>query len=260
MELPRNSFKAMLATAPVFGCWVGLGNAYSAELIATTGFDWLVIDGEHAPNTLLSILDQLRAVEPYRSAPIVRSVNRDPVLIKQLLDIGARTLMVPMVDTPEQAAAIVAAMRYAPGGMRGMAAGAIRADRWGSIAGYADHAEESLCLVAQIESRAGVENAAAIAGTDGVDAVFVGPYDLSNNLGHRGDLNHADVQTAITQVLTAVHAAGKAAGILAPVDTDADRYAQAGFDFIATGLDVLLLKSAAETKVARHRSAGAPRA
>ncbi|MGN8157202.1 aldolase/citrate lyase family protein [Salinisphaera sp. RV14] len=253
MELPANAFKSKLAEAPLYGCWLGLANAYSAEIVATAGFDWLLIDGEHAPNTVVTILDQLRAIEPWPAAAIVRAVNHDPALIKQLLDIGTRTLMVPMVETGAQAAALVAAMRYAPGGFRGMGAGVIRADRWGSVPDYATRAAESLCLITQVESPAGVENVEAIANTEGVDAVFVGPADLSTNMGHLGNPGHDDVQGAIRRVLEATHAAGKAAGILAPAESDSHRYREAGFDFIATGLDVVMLKRAADANAARHR-------
>lgn len=262
MEFPANAFKTQLAskaaTDALYGCWLGLANAYTAEVVATAGFDWLLIDGEHAPNTVVTILDQLRAVEGYPGSPIVRAVNHDPALIKQLLDIGTRTLMVPMVETGAQAADLVAATRYAPDGFRGMGAGVIRADRWGSIGDYAQRAAESLCLIAQVESPTGVDNVEAIAQTDGVDAVFVGPADLSTNMGHIGNPGHAEVQKAISRVLEATRAAGKAAGILAPAEADATRYREAGFDFIATGLDVALLKTAADANAVRHRGGGAP--
>ncbi|MGB7754961.1 MAG: HpcH/HpaI aldolase/citrate lyase family protein [Salinisphaera sp.] len=257
MELPANVFKFKLAAkaadTPLYGCWLGLANAYTAEIVATADFDWLLIDGEHAPNTVVTILDQLRAIEPWPAAPIVRAVNHDPALIKQLLDIGTRTLMVPMVETGEQAAALVAAMRYAPAGIRGMGAGVIRADRWGSVADYATRADDSLCLITQVESKTGVDNVEAIANTDGVDAVFVGPADLSTNMGHVGNPGHADVQASISHVLDVTQAAGKAAGILAPAEVDTNRYREAGFDFIATGLDVVMLKTAADANAARHR-------
>src|SRR5699024_503057 len=138
-----------------------------------------------------------------------------PELIKQLLDIGAHTLMVPMIDTPEQAAALVAASRYAPAGFRGVAIGAVRADRWGGIADYADKAAESVCLIAQIESQTGIDNAEAIANTDGIDAIFVGPHDLSTNMGHLGEIGHPEVQAAIHHALQVTHDAGKPAGIIA---------------------------------------------
>lgn len=253
MEMPSNIFKSQLADAPIYGCWLGLGNVYTAEIVANAGYDWLLIDGEHAPNTVVTILDQLRAIEAYSGAAAVRAVNHDPALIKQLLDIGTRTLMIPMVETGAQAAELVAATRYAPAGIRGMGAGVIRADRWGTIADYAAHAGDTICLIAQIESSIGVQNVEAIANTEGVDAIFVGPADLSTNMGHLGNPGHADVQAAIKHVLDVAKAAGKAVGILAPAEIDACRYRDAGFDFIATALDVLLLKKAADTNAAFYR-------
>lgn len=254
MESPVNRFKSKLAHPPAFGCWLGLASAYSAEMIATTGFDWLLIDGEHAPNTVATILEQLRAIDPYPAAPVVRCWNQDPALIKRLLDIGAHTLMVPMVDTPDQARRIVAAMRYAPAGIRGMASGVVRASRWGAIPDYVENTDQTLCLIAQIESPEGVRNAQAIAEIDGVDAVFIGPMDLSTSMGHLGDHHHPDVQAAIAQAAQAVRKAGKGLGILAPDPTDADHFAAAGYDFIATGLDVLLLRSAAVANAQRNRA------
>jgi len=240
-----NAFRAKLANAPLRGGWLALGDATAAEIMATAGYDWLLIDGEHTPNTIRTILDQLRAVEPYPAAPVVRPVSKAPELIKQLLDIGARTLMVPMIETAEQASALVAATRYAPTGFRGVAIGSIRADRWGMVADYGATAADSLCLIAQIESQIGVDNAEAIVNTDGIDAIFVGPNDLSTNMGHLGDQDSVDVQTAINHVLSVAHDAGKPVGIIALDATSIRHYRDAGFDFIATGVDGLLLRNAA---------------
>ncbi|WP_110647239.1 HpcH/HpaI aldolase family protein [Salinicola peritrichatus] len=253
MQLPRNSFKALLTGEPRYGCWTGFGTGYAAEILASTGFDWLLIDGEHAPNTVPSILAQLQAVAPYPSAPVVRAVNHDPALIKRLLDIGAQTLMIPMVDSAEQAAKLVAATRYPPHGFRGVGGGLTRATRWDGVADYMARAHEELCLIVQVESRAGVDNAAAIAATPGVDAIFVGPVDLSTGVGHVGNPNHPDVQAMIRHTLDATRAAGKAAGILAPAEADARRYAEWGFDFIAVGIDISLLRQAAVDTVARYK-------
>ncbi|WP_106478009.1 HpcH/HpaI aldolase family protein [Phytohalomonas tamaricis] len=254
MHLPKNPFKAHLNHAPRYGCWAGFANAYAAEILATTGFDWLLIDGEHAPNTVPVILNQLQAVAPYPCAPVVRAVSHDPALIKQLLDVGAQTLMVPMVDTAEQAEALVRATRYPPHGIRGVGGGLTRATRWDAVDDYLNIAHEELCLIVQVESPAGIENVEAIAAVEGVDAVFVGPADLSTSAGHIGNPNHDEVQAMIRRALTATKKAGKAAGILAPVKADADRYAEWGFDFIAVGIDISLLRRAALETVARYRS------
>ncbi|MFC0337887.1 2,4-dihydroxyhept-2-enedioate aldolase [Kushneria avicenniae] len=256
MEHPRNPFTALLTGTPRYGCWLGTGSAYIAEIMATTGFDWLLIDGEHAPNTVPTILSQLQAIAAYDPAPIVRAVNHDPALIKQLLDIGAQTLMIPMVETAEQAAALVAATRYPTAGFRGVGGGLIRAARWGAVEDYQANARDDICLIVQIESRTGVDNAEAIAATDGIDAVFVGPADLSASVGHPGDPNHDAVQTLIARALSATKQAGKPAGILAPAEADARRYGEDGFDFIATGIDISMLRDSAVATARRHTSVG----
>lgn len=253
MQVPRNPFKASLTGDTRYGCWAGFATGYAGEILATAGFDWLLIDGEHAPNTVPTILGQLQAVAAYPCAPVVRAVNHDPALIKQLLDIGTQTLMIPMVDTAEQAAQLVAATRYPPQGFRGVGGGLTRATRWGEVEDYMATAHEELCLIVQVESRSGVDNAEAIAATPGVDAVFVGPFDLSTDIGHIGNPNHPEVQAMIRHTLDATHAAGKAAGILAPVEEDAKRYADWGFDFIAVGIDISLLRQAAKETVARYK-------
>ncbi|MFB4204731.1 4-hydroxy-2-oxo-heptane-1,7-dioate aldolase [wastewater metagenome] len=259
MELPKNPFKAALTGEPRYGCWAGFGTAYAAEILATTGFDWLLIDGEHAPNPVPAVLGQLQAVAPYPSAPVVRTLNHDPALIKQLLDVGAQTLMVPMVDDAGQAEALVRAMRFPPQGIRGVGGGLTRATRWDAVPDYIRTAHRELCLIVQVESPRGIDNVEAIAAVDGVDAVFVGPADLSTGAGHVGNPGHPDVQAMIRRALDATRAAGKAAGILAPAETDARRYADWGFDFIAVGIDISLLRHAAVQTLARYRpDDGAP--
>ncbi|MDN3558827.1 HpcH/HpaI aldolase family protein [Vreelandella neptunia] len=254
MEMPVNTFKSALAKSdPIWGCWAGFATGYAAEIVASTGFDWLLIDGEHAPNTVPTILAQLQAVAPYSAAPVVRSVNQDPALIKQLLDIGVQTLMVPMVESAEQAAALVRATRYPPHGIRGVGGGLVRATRWDGVDDYLTKAHESLCLIVQVESPKGVKQAEAIATTDGVDAVFIGPADLSVGMGHPGNPGHPDVQKAIEQVIKTVQAAGKPVGILAPLEDDARRYQALGCQFIAVGIDISLLRQGALATIARYK-------
>ncbi|GGX80768.1 2,4-dihydroxyhept-2-ene-1,7-dioic acid aldolase [Litchfieldella qijiaojingensis] len=256
MHLPRNRFKAGLKTGTQYGCWAGFGTPYATEVLATTGFDWLLIDGEHAPNTLPSLLAQLQAVAAYDTAAVVRLVDHNPSSIKQVLDIGAQTLMVPMVDSAAQAEALVHAMHYPPRGGRGIGGGLIRASRWGSVENYLSRAHEELCLVVQVESRAAVENVEAIAAVEGVDAIFIGPYDLSAGLGHPGNPGHPDVRERITHVIQSTHAAGKAVGILATDEADARHYQSLGCQFIAVGVDVMLLHQAASETMRRLRNPG----
>ena len=254
MQMPVNTFKSALAKDdPLWGCWAGFATGYAAEIVASTGFDWLLIDGEHAPNTMPAILAQLQAVAPYASAPVVRSVNQDAALIKQLLDVGVQTLMVPMVESGEQAAALVRAMRYPPHGIRGVGGGLVRATRWDGVDDYLTKAHESLCLIVQVESPKGVEQAEAIATAEGVDAVFIGPADLSVGMGHPGNPGHPEVQKAIEQVIKKVQTAGKPVGILAPLEDDARRYQALGCQFIAVGIDISLLRQGALATVARYK-------
>ena len=256
MQLPVNRFKAaLLQAAPLYGIWAGMASAYTAEMIASTGHDWMLLDGEHAPNTVPMLLGQLQALAAYRCHPVVRIAHGDPALIKQVLDVGAQTLMVPMVETAAQAEALVAAMRYPPAGVRGVGGGLARATRWDAVPDYIRHADQELCLIVQIESRAGVENAAAIAAVDGVDAIFIGPADLSTSMGHAGDASQADVQDCIRHTIRGTLEQGKACGILAPNTEDARRYADWGCNFIAISIDISLLRQAAMASLARFRPA-----
>ena len=237
-----NAFKSALARGePQIGLWLSLAQPYTAEVCATAGFQWLLIDGEHAPNHVPSILAQLQAVAPYPAHPVVRAVNGDPALIKQLLDIGAQTLLVPMVDTAEQARSIVAATRYPPLGMRGVGAAVARASRWGQRRDYLDIATDETCLLVQAESATALANLEAICAVDGVHGVFIGPADLAASLGHRGHSGHPDVLAAIDQAMRSIVASGKAAGILTGDNALARHYLELGASFVAVGIDVSLL-------------------
>lgn len=246
MPLPRNTFRdALRAGQRQIGLWVGLADANAAELLAGTGFDWLLLDGEHAPNDPRHTLTQLRAVAPYPVHPIVRPVQADVALVKQYLDIGAQTLLIPMIDTPEQAAQMVQAMRYPPEGIRGMGAALARASRWNQIEDYLNRANDEMCLLVQAETVQAMAQLPAIAAVEGVDGVFFGPADLSASMGYRGQSGHPEVQAAILEGIRIVRAAGKAAGILATDAALAQRYLDAGALFVAVGVDTSLLVKAA---------------
>ncbi len=245
MPMPINPFKqALRERRPQIGLWMGLAHAYTAEICALAGFDWLVIDGEHAPNDLRTILSQLQTLAAY---PASQAVTRIPVgetaLIKQVLDLGAQTLLVPMVDTPEQAAELVRACRYPQadggGGVRGMAGA--RASRWGVYEDYARRANEEVCLLVQVESRLGLQNLDAIAATPGVDGVFIGPADLSASMGHIGQPGHPEVKAAIDDAIARILRAGKAPGILTLDPAMARHYLALGALFVAVGLDTQIL-------------------
>lgn len=241
MELPRNAFKhAIRAGQQQVGLWVSLASAYSAELVAGSGFDWLLLDGEHSPNDPPRILEQLQAVAPYPVTPIVRPAWNDKILIKRYLDVGVQSFLVPYVSSGAEARAAVEAVRYPPRGIRGVA-GTTRASRYGRIADYAKRAEEEICMLVQIETRAGLDDLEAIARTDGIDGVFIGPADLAAGLGHLGEIGHAEVQSAIKDAIARIRACGKPAGILATDDASTQRYMEWGTTFTAVGLDAMIL-------------------
>ncbi len=258
MQMPQNTFKAALAAGrPQIGLWVGLADATAAEALATTGYDWLLLDGEHAPNDPRSILQQLRAVAPYPVQPVVRPVIGDVALVKQYLDVGAQTLLVPMIDTAAQAALMVQAMRYAPAGIRGMGAALARASRYNQVEGYLAQADAQMCLLVQAETATAITNLQAIAETEGVDGVFFGPADLSASMGYPGQPGHPEVVKTMLDGIATVRRAGKAPGILMTDPTEAQRYLDAGALFVAVGVDTLLLVGAARSLLQRFRP-GAP--
>jgi 4-hydroxy-2-oxoheptanedioate aldolase len=245
MHTPVNTFKqALRERRPQIGLWMGLASDYTAEICALAGFDWLVIDGEHAPNDLNRILAQLKTLAAYPGSHAVARVPvGDTALIKQYLDLGAQTLLVPMVETAEQAGQLVQAMRYpqndGQGGVRGMAGA--RASRWGHYADYYLRANQEVCLLVQVESQAALDHLDAIAHTPGVDGVFIGPADLSASMGHVGNPGHPEVQAAIEGAIARILKAGKAPGILSVDRALAERYLSLGAVFVAVGLDTQIL-------------------
>ncbi|WP_434706299.1 4-hydroxy-2-oxoheptanedioate aldolase [Pseudomonas sp. Z1-12] len=259
MDMPINTFKQRLRSGEAqIGLWLGLADAYCAELAANAGFDWLLIDGEHAPNDLRTLLGQLQAVAPYPSQPVIRPVVGDTALIKQVLDIGVQTLLVPMVESADQARELVRAIHYPPHGVRGVGSALARASRWNSIPGYLDKADEQMCLLVQIESREGLANLDAIAAVDGVDGVFVGPADLSASMGFRGNPGHPDVQAAIEDAIARIRQAGKAAGILSADEKLARRYLELGAAFVAVGVDTTVLMRGLQTLAATFKDTPKP--
>lgn len=251
MQLPTNAFKRALRERRLqIGLWSQLTTGLAAELLGGSGFDWIVLDTEHSPTELPAVVNQLQALAPTRTTPVVRVAWNDPVLIKRVLDIGAQTILVPFVETQEDAQRAVAATRYPPEGMRGVATNH-RANQFGRIGDYLHAAAGELCVLVQIETRRGYDNAAAIAGVEGIDGIFVGPADLSGSLGHLGRPDHPEVQAAIAGILAAAGAAGKPAGTLTAVETDARRFIGMGFTFVAVGSDVGLLSRTADALARR---------
>ncbi|ALD44199.1 MULTISPECIES: 4-hydroxy-2-oxoheptanedioate aldolase [Serratia] len=253
-----NHFKrALQEKRPQIGLWLGLCSSYSAELLAGAGFDWLLIDGEHAPNNVQTVLGQLQAVAPYPSQPVVRPPWNDAVIIKQLLDVGAQTLLIPMIQNAEQARDAVRATRYPPHGVRGVGSALARASRWNRVPDYLQQADEQMCVLVQIETREAVKNLDAILQVDGVDGVFIGPADLSADMGFAGNPQHPEVQRTIDDAIARIRAAGKAPGILMANKALAQRYLEAGALFVAVGVDTTLLARAAEALADEFKRGGA---
>ena len=251
MQLPQNRFKRALAEGrQQIGLWCSLPSAFAAEIVAPAGFDWLLFDTEHSPSSVPTVLSQLQAVAPYEVAPAVRAATNDPVLIKRLLDIGAQTLLLPYVQSAEEAQRAVLAMRYPPEGIRGVS-GLTRATRFGRVEGYFRRASEELCLIVQVETQAALDKLEAIARVDGVDGVFVGPADLAASLGYPGEPNQAAVVDAIRRI----RACGKPAGILSPDTAFARSCIEAGTTFTAVAIDIGILARGAE-KLAQQFGAG----
>jgi len=251
-----NPFKeAIKAGKPQIGFWLMLASPYATEICASCGFDWVLIDGEHCPNDIPLMAASLQSVAGYGPQAVARVPIGDSTLIKQYLDIGAQTILVPMVDTAEQAADMVRAMRYPPHGIRGVGAGSARASRWGAIPDYVKKANDQVCLLVQAESKTAIDNLDAILAVEGVDGVFFGPSDLSASLGYIGNAAHPEVQKVIEDGIRRVRAAGKAPGILTADETLAKRYLELGALFVAVGIDVNLLTKNARALAQRFKAA-----
>lgn len=253
MPAPKNSFKAALAEGRLqIGFWQSLGTSITAEICAHAGFDWLLIDGEHGPNDLRSIRDQLQMVGPSPSQAVVRISSVDVVAVKQVMDAGAQTVLVPIVDTPEDAALMAQAMRYPPEGIRGNGASVARASTYGRITDYAQTANAEACLLVQAETMTAIDNLDEILAIDGVDGVFIGPADLATSMGLIGQPLHDDVQQVIEAAIVKIRAAGKAPGILMANEERVRRYIELGALFVAVGSDVAMLAQGSATLAAKY--------
>ncbi|TWP36601.1 HpcH/HpaI aldolase family protein [Leekyejoonella antrihumi] len=252
------TFRHRLAetTRPLAGMWVCSGSPVMAEIAAGAGLDWVLIDMEHSPNGLASVLAQLQAVAAYPSLPVVRVSSGDSVTIKQVLDLGAQNILVPMVSTPQQAHDVVAAMHYPPRGVRGIGSAFARSGRWSRVEGYLRDADDHVALFVQVETAEGVDNAAAIAAVDGIDGVFVGPGDLAASMGLIGQQMHPEVIAAVLRAFESVKAAGKPVGVNAFDPTQAESYLDAGAQFILVGADVALVARGSEALTARWTRRG----
>jgi len=234
------------------GLWSSLSSHITVEVIAGSGFDWLLLDTEHSPNELTMIHSQLQAMQGSATAAVVRPAWNDPVLFKRLLDIGVQTLLVPFVQNADEAKRAVAATRYPPDGIRGVAT-TTRASRYGRVKDYLERANDEICIVVQIETRVALGNLEAIAAVDGVDGLFIGPSDLAADMGHLGDNAHPDVRRAIDEAIGRIRTTGKFAGILAPIEADARHWLELGCLFVAVGSDAGILARQSEALAAKFK-------
>ncbi len=249
-----NLFKRALAAGRVqIGLWSALPSPYVGEMLAGSGFDWLLLDTEHTPSDVPQMVAQLQAVAAERhgsTAAVVRPAWNDPVLIKRYLDIGAQSLLLPFVQNADEARAAVRATRYAPEGMRGMG-GSTRATRFGRDSDYVQQAHQELCVLVQVETREALEQIDAIAAVPGVDGVFIGPSDLAASMGHPGHAAHPEVKSAIDHAIGRIRACGKAPGILAVDEARARECLALGAQFVAVGIDLALLRQSADALARR---------
>jgi 2-dehydro-3-deoxyglucarate aldolase len=251
---PNQFRRDIQARKRLIGCWSSLTSPITTEILGLAGFDWILLDGEHAPNDLGTFIPQLMALKDSSSAPVVRPPWNDTVMIKRLLDGGFHNFLIPFIESGEEAKRAVAATRYPPAGVRGVSMSQ-RNNRYGTVPDYLATVNDNICVLVQIESRAGVDALDAIARVDGVDGIFVGPSDLAAALGHLGNAGHPQVQEAIRHIFARAAAAGKPSGILALVDADARRYLEWGATFVAVGSDLGLFRGA--TQALRDRYAAA---
>jgi len=254
MPAPLNHLKHRLAAGETLhGCWLGMADPYAAEMAATCGFDWLLVDGEHAPNDLRSTMAQLAVIEPSPSLPVVRLRDDDPARIKQMLDAGAQSLLIPMIESADQARRAVAATRYPPDGIRGVGSSLARASRFSAVPDYLATANAQICLMLQIESRAGLAALDAILAISEVDCVFIGPADLAADMGHLGNAAHPEVRAAVMDAIRRISGSGKAAGVLSTEDAFLAECKAAGARFIGVGIDVLTFVEAMRARARQFR-------
>ena len=250
-NLPRNRFKQALAQGQLqIGLWSGLASPIATEILAGAGFDWIVIDGEHGPNDIATLLPQLQSMRSGTAEPVFRVPWNDMVIIKRALDVGARTLLIPFVQNVEEALRAVAATRYPPLGIRGVSV-TPRANDYGRIQNYHANAHRDTCVLVQLETRVALTEIEAIAAVDGIDGIFIGPSDLAADFGHLGNPKHPDVQAALKDAATRIRATGKSAGILTGNLDDVEPLIAMGFNFTAVGSDVGILARNAEQLAAR---------
>jgi 4-hydroxy-2-oxoheptanedioate aldolase len=253
VDVPVNRLKRALRDGQAqIGLWSTLTSPVATEVVAGSGFDWVLLDTEHAPNDLTGVLRQLQAMQGSAASAVVRPYWNDAVLFKRLLDIGVQSLLVPFVQNADEARLAVAATRYPPDGIRGVAT-TIRANRYGRAKDYLHRAQDEICVIVQVETPEAIAHVEAIAAVDGVDGLFIGPSDLAASMGHLGDNGHPDVHGEIERAIRRIRATGKCAGILAPVEADARRWLELGCLFVGVGNDTGILARQSEALAAKFK-------
>ena len=254
MDMPTNHFKrAILSGQTPYGVWLVSGAPATAEALGSAGFDFLVVDTEHTPIDPPQVADILRTMAGTPASAVVRPAWNDMLLIKRLLDTGVQTLLIPFVQNAEEAKRAVAYTRYPPDGVRGVSVSS-RANQYGRIKDYFQRVHEELCVLVQIETRLALQNLEAIAGVNGVDALFIGPADLSADFGHLGEPRHPEMKAIIEDAIRRIRQTGKPAGILAPVEADARHWLSLGCVVVAVGSDLNLLARHSEELAARFEA------
>jgi len=254
MKMVENAFlKAIKAGEKQIGLWVSLCSNVTAEVVAGAGYDWLLIDMEHSPNTDMSVLGQLQAIAPYtNTTAIVRPAWNDTIMVKRLMDIGSPGLLFPMVQTVAEAEAAVAAMRYPKDGMRGVA-GLMRATGFGRVKDYAARVADETAVIIQLETLSAMEQAVEIGTVDGVDGVFFGPADISADMGMMGQTMAPEVWDKIWEAARKLIDAGVPVGTLVLDPAFAAKLLQDGFTFVACGLDTSILARGSDALLADVR-------
>ncbi len=255
MKAPQNHLKhALKAGRKQFGCWLNLADSIGAEIVGRAGFDWVLVDAEHGPNGIRDVTTQLQALEGLNTSGIVRVPIGETWIIKQVLDAGAQSLLIPIVESAQEAQKHVDAVRYPPNGNRGVGAFVARAAQFGTLTDYLTSADEQICLIVQLETKAGLEALDDMLAIDGIDGVFVGPSDLAADMGFLGNPKSPQVQKAIANALTRISASGKAAGILSLDDSDTKKYLEHGARMVGVASDVLTLNHTLREKAQKWRS------
>ncbi len=255
MELKKNALKESLKNqTQSYGIWNGINDSYAAEISAGAGFDWVLIDGEHGTFNLQDIIVQSQAMSSYPVSVVVRPPSGDEVFIKRLLDGGIQSLLIPMVESKEQAENLVKAMRYPPAGIRGVGTALARAAQWNRVNNYFQDADNEMCLIVQVESKTAYEALDEILEVDGVDGVFIGPADLAASMGYLGQPSHEKVLAKVKDAINRIRAAGKSAGTLAVTDALVTTYRDAGANFIGLAVDHLLLAKATKALAEKYNT------